>query len=96
MRSSLEIERDFNREIVDTVQALMVSISPCGMILSLNSKAEEVTEYSQEEVYRKYWVDVLMTSENNGFLKVSSEMGHSTSLIIDLPIAETNGGSELI
>ncbi len=64
MRSRLEIERDFNREIVDTVQALMVSISPCGQILSFNSKAEEVTEYSQEDTYRKYWVDVLMAPEN--------------------------------
>lgn len=63
MRNRLEIERDFNREIVNTVQALMVSISPCGMILSLNPKAEEVTEYSQEEVYKKYWVDVLIAPE---------------------------------
>lgn len=64
MRSRLEIERDFNREIVDTVQALLVSVSPCGQILSFNAKAEEVTEYSQEEVYRKYWVDVLMAPED--------------------------------
>jgi PAS domain S-box-containing protein len=64
MRSRLEIERDFNREIVDTVQALMVSISPGEEILSFNSKAEEVTGYSQEEVYKNYWVDVLMSPEN--------------------------------
>jgi len=63
-RKRLEIERDFNREIINTVQALMVTISPCGTILSLNSKAEEVTGYSQEEVHKKYWVDVLMAPEN--------------------------------
>jgi PAS domain S-box-containing protein len=64
MRSRLEIERDFNREIVDTVQALMVSISPGGQILSFNSKAEEITGYLEEEVCKKYWVDALMASEN--------------------------------
>jgi len=64
MRNRLEIERDFNREIVDTVQAMMVSISPCGKILSFNSKAEEITEYSEEEVFNKYWVDVLMAPDN--------------------------------
>ncbi|MFH2124431.1 MAG: ATP-binding protein [Pseudomonadota bacterium] len=64
MRNRLEIERDFNREIINTVQAMMVSIAPCGKILSMNPKAEEVTEYSQEEVYEKYWVDVLIAPES--------------------------------
>jgi PAS domain S-box-containing protein len=64
IRNRLEIERDFNREIVDTVQAMMVSISPCGQILSFNSKAEEITEYTEEEIYKKYWVDVLMAPEH--------------------------------
>ncbi|MDD3813653.1 MAG: PAS domain S-box protein [Desulfocapsaceae bacterium] len=64
MRNRLEIERDFNREIINTVQAMMVSIAPCGKILSLNPKAEEVTEYSQEEVYEKYWVDALIAPES--------------------------------
>jgi signal transduction histidine kinase len=32
--------------------------------------------------------------ENNGFLRVSSEMGRSTSLIIDLPVAEATGGAD--
>ncbi len=63
MRNKLEIERDFNREIIDTVQALLVSISPCGKILSFNAKAEEVTGYKQKEIDRKYWVDVLMAPE---------------------------------
>ncbi len=63
MRNKLEIERDFNREIIDTVQALLVSISPCGQILSFNAKAEEVTGYRLQEIYRKYWVDVLMAPE---------------------------------
>ncbi len=60
----LQVERDFNREIVDTVQALMVSISPCGQILSFNTEAEGVTGYWEEEVKGKYWVDVLLSPQH--------------------------------
>jgi PAS domain S-box-containing protein len=59
----LERERDFNQELVDTVQSLLVSVSPCGEILSMNREAEKVTGYSQKEVLRKYWVDVLLSPE---------------------------------
>ena len=57
---SVQIERDFNREIVDTMQALLISISPCGRILSFNQTAEEVTGYLEQDVIDHYWVDVLM------------------------------------
>jgi len=57
----LKNERDFNKEIVDTIQALMVSIRPCGTILSFNTKAEEITGYQEQEVLDKYWVDVMVT-----------------------------------
>ena len=42
----LKIERDFNKEIVDTIQALMVSIHPCGTIASFNRRAEVMTGYA--------------------------------------------------
>jgi len=60
----LQIERDFTSEIFDTVQALLVSISHCGEILSFNNKAEQVTGFSEAEVKKKYWVDVLMDKES--------------------------------
>ncbi len=60
MTHRMQIERDFNREIVDTMQALLVSVSPCGQILSFNQTAEEVTGYTEKEVIGRYWVDVLM------------------------------------
>ncbi len=60
----IQIERDFNKEIVDTMQAMLISISPCGHILSFNQKAEEVTGYKECEVIKKYWVDVLMADEH--------------------------------
>ncbi len=60
----LKIELDFNKEIVDTIQALMVTISPCGTIVSFNRRAEEVTGYREREVLGKYWVDVLINPHN--------------------------------
>lgn len=59
----LQIERDFNQELVDTVQGLLVSVSPCGEILSMNQEAENVTGYNQKEVIKKYWVDILLAPE---------------------------------
>ncbi len=60
----LQIERDFISEVFDTVQALLVSISHCGEILSFNSMAEQITGFKEEEVKKKYWVDVLMDKES--------------------------------
>ncbi|MGD9947027.1 MAG: PAS domain S-box protein [Desulfobulbus sp.] len=59
----LRLEQDFNCEIVQTVQALLVSLSHCGEILSFNHTAEAVTGYSQAEVKGKFWVDVLISPE---------------------------------
>jgi PAS domain S-box-containing protein len=57
----LKIERDFNKEVVDTIQALMVTIRPCGTIVSFNRKAELVTGYKEQEILEKYWVDVMIS-----------------------------------
>jgi len=59
----LKIERDFNKEIVDTIQALMVTISPCGTILSFNRRAERVSGHRERDVAGKYWVDVLISPD---------------------------------
>ncbi len=61
---TMQIERDFNREIVDTMQALLISVSPCGRILSFNQTAEEVTGYKERDVIDRYWVDVLMAPDH--------------------------------
>ncbi len=58
------IERDFNREIVDTMNALLVSISPCGRILSFNETAEQITGYKERDVIDRYWVDILMSPKH--------------------------------
>ncbi len=60
----LKIERDFNKDIVDTIQALMVTISPCGNIVSFNRRAQLVTGYNEQEVLGKYWVDVMTSPDN--------------------------------
>ncbi len=57
----LKAERDFSKEIIDSIQALMVSISPCGTILSFNKRAEHITGYKEHEILQKYWVDVMIS-----------------------------------
>lgn len=64
MTMRMQIERDFNREIVDTMEALLISVSPCGRILSFNQKAEQITGYTEEEVRDHYWVDILMAEDH--------------------------------
>jgi len=64
LTKAIQLERDFNRDIVNTMQALLISISPCGKILSLNQEAENVTGYKEKEVAGKYWVDVLMAEDH--------------------------------
>ncbi len=60
----LKIERDYNKEIIDTIQALMVTISPCGTIISFNRIAEKITGYTERETVGKYWVDILSDPDN--------------------------------
>lgn len=99
MRRQMEIERDFNREIVDTVQALLVSVSPCGKIVSFNVKAEEITGFTLAEVYGQYWVDVLMTSENRAINQnFVSEMlkGSNPNLNFQAPLITKNKQERMI
>ena len=60
----LQFERDFNTEIIDSIQALMVSITPCGKILRFNAEAEKITGYREREVLDSYWVDILLSPEH--------------------------------
>lgn len=59
----LRLEHDFNREIVQTVQALLVSLSHCGEILSFNQTAQAVTGFTEAEVKGRFWVDVLISQD---------------------------------
>lgn len=86
----LNQQRDFNAEIIDTVQALLVSLMPCGNILSFNQKAQEITGYTEDEVKGKYWVDVLIAPEKrkqsqvqfSDLLKAaSSDMNFQTEIL---------------
>ncbi|MBE0583356.1 MAG: PAS domain S-box protein, partial [Desulfofustis sp.] len=60
----LQYERDFSTEIIDSIQALMISVTPCGKILRFNTEAERITGYRQQEVLERYWVDVLLSPES--------------------------------
>ncbi len=60
----LQVERDFNQELVDTVQGLLVSVSPGGKVLSMNHKAEQITGFSQQEVINGQWTEILLAPED--------------------------------
>lgn len=60
----LNEERDFNKELIDSIEVLMVTIRPCGSIISINDRVEQITGYSSTEIVGKYWVDVLATPCN--------------------------------
>ncbi len=95
----LKIERDFNKEIIDTVQALMVTISPCGTIISFNKRAEEVTGYKEEEILERYWVDVLINPDNRlEFQQLFSETlkNTTTNVNFNAPLLTKNGSQRFI
>jgi len=73
----LKFERDFNSDIIDTIQALMISITPCGKITRFNPEAQTVTGYSEQEVIDKYWVDIILPPDNRQYYqnKVSELLG---------------------
>lgn len=95
----LKIEWDFNKEIVDTIQALMVSIRPCGTIASFNRRAEEVTGYSEKEILEKYWVDVMIAPHNRlEFQQLFSETlkGKQANINFTAPLLTKNGAERFI
>lgn len=95
----LKVELDFNKEIINSIQALMVTISPCGTILSFNERAEQITGYKEEEIFEKYWVDV-MTSPHNRleFQKLFSETlkGSQPNINFNAPLLTKSGQERYI
>jgi len=95
----LKIERDFNKEIVDTIQALMVTISPCGMIISFNRRAEQLTGYHEQEILGKYWVDVMTPADNRlEFQQLFSETlkGAQANIHFSAPLLTRDGSERFI
>jgi PAS domain S-box-containing protein len=95
----LKIERDFNKDIVDTIQALMVTISPCGTIVSFNRRAERVTGYAEREILGKYWVDVMTSPDNRlEFQQLFSETlkGTQANIHFSAPLLTKDGTERYI
>ena len=86
----LRLEQGFNCEIVQTVQALLVSLSYCGEILSFNPTAQEVTGYSEAEVKGRFWVDVLISPDKR------AESQNRFSRVLKQGRAEMNFQAELL
>ncbi len=96
---TLKIQRDFNKDIVDTIQALMVTISPCGTIISFNRRAELVTGYKELEIIGKYWVDVMTSPYNRlEFQQLFSEIlkGPQANIHFTAPLLTKDGTERII
>jgi PAS domain S-box-containing protein len=95
----LRVERDYNKEIIDTIQALMVTISPCGTIISFNRIAEKVTGYTERETVGKYWVDILSDPENRqAFQQIFSDTlkGDQANINFRAPLLSKDGSARYI
>ncbi|NLZ16870.1 MAG: PAS domain S-box protein [Desulfobulbaceae bacterium] len=95
----LRREQDFNSEIVATVQALLVSLSHCGEILSFNQIAQNTTGYSEGEVKGKFWVDILISPEKrvesqNRFVEILKD--HRSSMTFQAELQTRSGGRRII
>ncbi|PIE58804.1 MAG: hypothetical protein CSA33_01250 [Desulfobulbus propionicus] len=86
----LHQQRDYNTDLVNTLQVLLVFLTPSGQILSLNRKAQETTGYTQEEARGKDWIDLLIAQDKkqnsqarfSGLLKTSRSEIHFTTEIL--------------
>jgi len=60
----LKRESSLNQEIIETVKAILISTCHGGHILTFNTQAEIVTEYSRHEALNKFWIDLLIPNNN--------------------------------
>lgn len=51
-------EKQYRQRIIDTAEALIVSLNPEAEILTFNRFAEKITGYKREEVVGKNWYDI--------------------------------------
>jgi diguanylate cyclase (GGDEF)-like protein/PAS domain S-box-containing protein len=57
---ALRYERDFTRNILDTVEAIIVAIEPSGCITLINRKGCELLGYSEAELIGKDWFETCL------------------------------------
>ena len=53
-------ERDFNRDLVETAQAVILLLDPAGRIVRFNRYMEELSGYTLEEVRGKDWFETFL------------------------------------
>ncbi len=80
---ALELERDFNTAIVDTVGALVLVLDPQGRIIRFNRTAEQLTGYSKGEVQGKVVWDLFAISHEIERFKTAFEQLKQNPYSID-------------
>ncbi|MHC3994444.1 PAS domain S-box protein [Thiomicrolovo sp. ZZH C-3] len=60
----IRYERDFNRNLVETAQAIILILDPQGKIVRFNPYMESLSGYTLDDVKGKDWVDTFLPEPN--------------------------------
>ena len=65
----LSQERDFNANLLDTAQVMIVTLDRQGRIVMVNPFAQALTGYQEDELIERDFIDVLLPQESNPELR---------------------------
>jgi len=98
---ALRQERDYHRNILETVEAMIIALDLDGRVMSINRKAGEVLGYRPEELVGKDWFETCLREsanpEGRSKLFYSAVFGAETRTdYFEYPIRTRDGEQRLI
>jgi PAS domain S-box-containing protein len=96
---ALRQEKEFNENIVQTANAVIVTLDVNANITEFNNYAERLTGYSREEVIGQNWIDLFIPSEDREYIpQVFQKVYHGKELFWghENPIVCKDGSLKLI
>ena len=98
---ALRQERDYHRNILETVEAMIIALDLDGRVMSINRKAGEVLGYRPEELVGKDWFETCLREsanpEGRSKLFYSAVFGAETRTdYFEYPIRARDGEQRLI
>jgi PAS domain S-box-containing protein len=93
---TLDIERRFSQNLIDTAQAVILLLDPNGKIVSFNPYMENLTGYKLDEVKGKDWFTTFLPKcEYDEIRKLFKIALNETSTIGNVNPIMTKGGKEI-
>jgi PAS domain S-box-containing protein len=96
---ALRQEKEFNENIVQTANAVIVTLDVNANITEFNNYAERLTGYSREEVIGQNWIDLFIPSEDREYIhQVFQQVYHGKEFFWghENPIVCKDGSLKLI